>query len=101
MALAGKLMGAVKGKAAPHYYLYAVKRNNTVNYALRDERVPDSWFYNFPGVTFELVESFPDRDSATRAWRRMERGMTPVGPKVDALALTQQTWGASPCRARR
>jgi hypothetical protein len=99
MALAGKVMAGVKGKPTPHYYLYAVKRNNTVSYALREDRVPDSWFYNFPGVTFELVESFPDRDSATRAWRRMERGYaTPVAPKVDALA---SQWGASPCRARR
>jgi hypothetical protein len=98
MALAGKVMGKVKGKAEPRYYLYAVRRSNAVNYALREERVPDSWFYNFPGVTFELVASFPNRDEAVNAWRRMERGYgTPVGPKVDLVPQ----WATSPCRPRR
>jgi hypothetical protein len=99
MALAGKVMGKVKGNETPRYFLYAVKRSNAVNYALREEKVPDAWFYNFPGVTFELVESFPDRDSAVRAWRRMERGFgTPTAPKVDALA---PQWATAPCRPRR
>lgn len=99
MALAGKVMTKVKGKQAPRYYLYAVRRGNVVNYALREERVPDAWFYNFPGVSFELVESFADQDTAVRAWRRMERGFgTPVAPKVDALA---PQWATAPCRPRR
>lgn len=99
MALAGKVMNRVKGKPTPRYYLYAVRRASTVNYALREDRVPDSWFYNFPGVSFELVESFPDKDSAVTAWRRMERGFgTPTAPKVDALA---PQWATAPCRPRR
>lgn len=99
MALAGKVMNKVKGKQAPRYYLYAVRRGNVVNYALREERVPDAWFYNFPGVSFELVESFADQEAAVRAWRRMERGFgTPVAPKVDALA---PQWATAPCRPRR
>jgi len=99
MALAGKVMGKVRGKPDPKYYLYAVRRSNAVNYALREERVPDSWFYNFPGVTFEMVASFPDRDSAVTAWRRMERGFgTPTAPKIDAMA---PQWATAPCRPRR
>jgi hypothetical protein len=98
MALAGKVMGKVKGKPEPLYYLYAVRRSSAVNYALREDRVPDSWFYNFPGVTFELVASFPDRDSAVTAWRRMERGYgTPAAPKVEAIPQ----WATAPCRPRR
>ena len=99
MALAGKVMGKVKGKETPRYFLYAVRRSSTVNYALREERVPDAWFYNFPGVTFELVESFASKDTAVQAWRRMERGFgTPTAPKVEALA---PQWATQPCRPRR
>jgi hypothetical protein len=98
MALAGKVMGKVKGKPEPRYYLYAVRRSGSLNYALREERVPDSWFYNFPGVSFELVESFADRNAAVTAWRRMERGYgTPVAPKIEPIPQ----WATSPCRPRR
>jgi hypothetical protein len=99
MALAGKVKDKLgKGKQDPRYYLYAVRRAGAVNYALREDRVPDSWFYNFPGVSFELVDSFPDRNCAVSAWRRMERGFgTPVAPKVEAVPQ----WATAPCRPKR
>ncbi len=99
-ALAGQVGRLVKKRpdGPARYYLYKVVRKDAVSYALREDRVPDSWFYNFPDLAFELVESFSDRDTAVRAWRRMERGFTtPLAPK----AVPAPSWVAVNCRPRR
>jgi len=98
----GQVMGAVKGKAGAALLSLRVRRNNTVNYALREEKVPDSWFYNFPGVTFELVDSYADRDSATRAWRRMEHRLRNACRAEGRRAVADPAdVGRLPCRPRR
>jgi hypothetical protein len=99
-ALAGQLGKLVKkkGDGPARYYLYKVIRKGAVSYALREDRVPDSWFYNFPELSFELVESFSDKDTAVRGWRRMERGFTtPVAPRSEPAP----SWVAVNCRPRR
>jgi hypothetical protein len=101
-ALAGQVGKFVKSKdkdpAPPRYYLYKVVRKDAVSWALREDRVPDAWFYNFPELSFELVDTFSNKDTAVRAWKRMERGFaTPVAPKVESVP----SWVSVNCRPRR
>jgi hypothetical protein len=94
--IADKLNG--KGGKAERYFLYRVRAGDKVSYLLREGRAPDTLLYGAPGTTFELVDAFPDLDSGTRAWRRMERGFpTPVGPTASPPAA----WQATTCRAWR
>ena len=100
MALAGRVMDKIHSNQPPKYFLYRVRRKDVgVSYALREDRIPDAWFYNFPDLNFELVETFADKDGAVRAWRRMERGYgTPVAAAVNT---PPPQWATTPCRLRR
>lgn len=101
MALAGKVMDKIHSTpATPKYFLYRVRRKDAgVSYALREDRVPDAWFYNFPDLNFELVETFTDKDTAVRGWRRMERGYG--SPVAAATNTPPPQWATTPCRPRR
>ncbi len=94
--IADKLNG--KGGKAERYFLYRVRGKDGVSYLLREGRAPDTLLYGAPGTTFELVDAFPDLDSGTRAWRRLERAFpTPVGPS----ASPPPVWQSTTCRAWR
>lgn len=101
MALAGKVMDKIHSKpATPKYFLYRVRRKDAgVSYALREDRIPDAWFYNFPDLNFELVEAFTEKDTAVRGWRRMERGYST--PVAAAANTPPPQWATTPCRPRR
>lgn len=96
MAIAGKL----KPKGPDHYFLYRVlRRDGGVGYVLREERMPASALYASGGATFDLVEAFPDRDTAMRAWRRLEQGFRTAVPADAGAPLP--LWVTSPCRPRK
>ena len=92
--LAGKAKG---GKGQDRYFLYSVTSARGVSYSLRGERVPDA-LLGVQGTTFELVATFPDRDSATRAWQRLERGS--LDPAHRDAASRPPPWATSPCPPR-
>lgn len=73
-ALSAALARKFGPKGTPKYFLYRVERQGGVSYSLREERIPESWFLNLPGTTFELLESFVSREDAVVAWRRVHRG---------------------------
>jgi hypothetical protein len=93
------LRGKITKKGADHYFLYRVHQGDRVSYSLREERLPDALLYNPSGTTFELVEAFPDRDTATSAWWRLERGLQ--GPYPKASPLPVPPWATSPCSPGR
>ena len=66
-----------------------------MTYSLRAEPVPDA-LLGVPGTTFELVATFPDQGSATRAWQRLEHGFASATPAGAASPLP--SWATSPCR---
>jgi len=97
LALSGVLAKKLKGKGPDRYFLYRLRRaDGGVSYSLREQRVPDSSFYNTLGTTFELVETFSDRDIATKAWRRLERGFETPFPTVSASP--PPPWVTTTCR---
>jgi hypothetical protein len=100
MALARALVKRFKGKGEQRYFLYrAVDKEGRVSFSLREGRLADAAFYNTPGTTFELVETFSDIDNATQAWRRLERGF-PTAVATNSGWLPAP-WVEAPCRPRR
>jgi hypothetical protein len=93
----GKLIAQkAKGKGPERFFLYRVRRGETVGYALREGRMPDSEFYNSTGASFELLETFSDAKQATAAVKRMEDGFaTAVDPDSRGPI---PPWVTSPCR---
>lgn len=84
-ALAGLLAKKIKNRGPNRFFVYRQRRaDGSVTYALRETRMSEAAFYNTQGVTFELVEAFPDRESATRLWRRLERGQSAYSPNPSA-----------------
>lgn len=99
-ALAGFLSKKVKGKGPNRYFVYRQRRaDGMTTYALRETRVSEAAFYNTEGVTFELVEAFPDRESATRLWRRLERGQSASAPSP--TATPPPPWALTTCPAAK
>jgi len=96
--LTEKLKRNRASKAPARYYLYRVRSPEGVRHVLREERVPAVWVQGLAGTTYELVETFPDVESAVRAWKRMEHGFaSPVGPP----ASPPPPWVATTCRPRK
>jgi hypothetical protein len=99
LPLLNALRGALKKKEPERYFLYRVARPQGVTHVVRTERIPESWLYSTPGTTFELIETFADMKSATRALRRLERGFDAPVPK--ASASPPPPWvTAQPCPPR-
>jgi len=98
-ALVGALAKRLKEKGPDRYFLYRVRRAGGVSYWLREDRISDATLFNIPGTTFELAATFPDLDSATKGWRRMERGFETPRPTVSASP--PPPWATIPCRARK
>ena len=91
-----------KGKGKPgtaRYFLYRIRHGHEVTYSLRDGRVPDSWFYNTSGTTYELLETFDDPKAAAQAYLRMERGFAVPVPTTSSYATP--VYQTIPCRPRR
>jgi hypothetical protein len=93
MPLVQALFKAAKGLGPDRFFLYRVARRDGNSYLVREGRMPASQLYE-PGAMLELVAAFPDRATATRAWRRMERGFkTPVAPASSPAAQ----WATTNC----
>jgi hypothetical protein len=90
--LAQMIIGKFKGKpkGPGRYYLYRVLRGDEVSYALREEKVPETWRQAVPGATFELIDTFHDLKTAAAAWRRLERGFE--GPPSTASGAPPPPW---------
>jgi len=95
-ALGRALVDKLKGKGPDRYFLYGIHRRDGVSYALRDAPMPASGLYAAPGASFELVAAFPDLETATRAWDRLERGFE-TAVRADP-GLPPPAWATSPCR---
>lgn len=93
----GKLIAQkAKGRGPDRFFLYRVRRGDTVAYTLREGRMPESEFYNTTGASFELFEAFSDVKQATAALSRMERGFdSAVNPDSRGPI---PAWVTSPCR---
>jgi hypothetical protein len=98
-ALAGALTRRLKEKGPDRYFLYRVRNAGGVSYWLREDRISDALRFNTLGASFELAATFPDLDSATKGWRRMERGFETPRPTVSASP--PPPWVTIPCRARK
>lgn len=99
-ALAGFLSRKIKSKGPNRYFVYRQRRaDGAVAYTLRETRLSEAAFYNTQGTTFELVDAFPDRDSATRLWRRLERGQG--APAPGPSATPPPPWALTTCPATK
>ena len=78
-----KLIADLKKTGPDRYFLYRmVRMDGTASYIVRDGRLPESQLL-LPGARMEPIAAFPDRATATHAWRRLERGYrTPVAPDI-------------------
>ena len=79
------------------YFLYRVHGKEGASYLLRDGRAPDSLLLGASGTTFELVDTFSGLDQATRAVRRLERGLPTPGPWTSPPPI----WQSTTCRPYR
>jgi hypothetical protein len=98
LGLAKAIAAKLKGKGNPRYFLYLVRRTNDVTFIVREGRISDAEFYNTVGVTFELIEAFPDSKGASAALRRMERGFDTAVSEIAAAPVPP--WSTSPCRPK-
>jgi hypothetical protein len=80
-----------KGNEPARYFLYRVVTAKGATFSLRLGPVPAA-LLGVAGTTFELVATFPDQGSATRAWQRLEQGFTTVRPSPSP------SWAASRCQ---
>lgn len=81
-----KLIADLKKIGPDRYFLYRVTRADGVRYLVNEGRLPWAQLIQ-PGATLEPIAAFPDRATATRAWRRLERGYrTPVYAPPPACA---------------
>jgi len=96
-ALSAALARKFGPKGTPRYFLYRVQRPDGASYSLREDRIPESWFLNLPGTSFELLESFDNREDAVVAWRRVHRGERQLRP---SSALPLQPWVTATCRPK-
>jgi hypothetical protein len=93
----GKLIAEkVKGKGPERFFLYRVRRGDTVGYTLREGRMPDAEFYNTAGAIFELFETFSDAKQASVALSRMERGFATAVSSDSRGPIP--SWVTAPCR---
>ena len=68
-----RLIRDLKNSGPERYFLYRVTKPEGVSYLIHEGRLPWSQLMQ-PGATLEPIAGFADRGTATRAWRRMERG---------------------------
>ena len=97
---AGKLLAekvkGLFGKKTPHFFLYSVRRQDTatrVVYVVRDGRISEAEAVAIPGMSWELVDSFADRDRAAEALTRLQRGSSPIAGQDAPGTL----WAATGC----
>lgn len=77
-----KVIADLKKVGPDRFFLYRMTRPDGVSYIVREGRFPESQLL-LPGAILEPIAAFADRATATRAWRRMERGYkTPVAPEI-------------------
>jgi hypothetical protein len=77
--LAKSIVRAVKKKGRAQYYVYRSESAGLARFVVRKGPMPDAERYR-PGIEVELVNAFPDRDSATRAWQSLQQGGRGVEP---------------------
>ncbi len=80
LGVAGAALKKLKRRGPDRFFVYRVKRGDVVRYVVRESEGPKGWQLGPDGATIELVYGFPDRASATAAWRRFERGITKPAP---------------------
>jgi hypothetical protein len=99
LPLLRSLWGALgRKKGAERFFLYRVESQGRVSFVVRADRVPDS-FAAIPGVTYSLVEAYPDLGSAAAALRRLEQGF--ARPERNDPGTPPPPWAtATPCRPR-
>jgi hypothetical protein len=68
-----KLLGEFKKLGPDRYFLYRATSPGGVSYLVREGRMPPAQLVQ-NGVVLEVVGAFHDAATATRAWRRLERG---------------------------
>jgi hypothetical protein len=77
-----KAIADIKKMGPDRYFLYKMTRPDGIHYILHEGRLPESQLL-LPGAILDPIGAFPDRATATRAWRRMQRGFkTPVAPEI-------------------
>lgn len=77
LGVAQALAGLIKRRGEDKFFLYRVRKADSVSYVLHETKLPASTLFGSPGLIYELIDAFPDRGSATRAWRRVEQGLPP------------------------
>jgi hypothetical protein len=86
-------------KGAERFFLYRMENQGRVTFVVRTERVPDSYALAVPGLTYSLVETYPDLGSAAAALRRLEQGF--ARPERSDPGAPPPPWAtATPCRPR-
>jgi hypothetical protein len=95
--LAQMLSSALSKPGPPRYFLYRLRGTGGPEYLLREEALVTAPGQQ-PTTSFELVASFPDLDSALRAYRRMARGFET--PERADKADPPPPWATTTCRLR-
>lgn len=97
-ALAQMLTGALSQPGPPRYFLYRLRGSEAgPEYLLREQALVQAPGQQ-PITNFELVASFPDLDSALRAYRRMARGFS--DPVRADNTDPPPPWATTTCRLR-
>ena len=68
-----KLLADFKKMGPDRYYLYRATAPGRVTYLVREGRMPAAQLFQ-DGLVLEMIRGFHDAATATRAWRRLERG---------------------------
>ena len=63
-------------------------------YVVRDGRISEGARASVPGTTWELVDSFAERDKAGEALTRLQRGFASTSGEGDE---TRTLWAATGC----
>ncbi len=80
LALANAALKKLKSRGREKFFLYRVTSAGRVRYVVRESEAPKGWQIGPGGTVTELVAGYPDRNSATEAWRRLERGVNKPAP---------------------
>ena len=94
LGAAQALAGLLKKRGEDKFFLYRVRKGDETSYVIHETKLPASTLFGSPGVIYELIDAFPDRNAATRAWRRVAQGL-PARPGKEASGFAP-----SPCQPR-
>jgi hypothetical protein len=97
LAIARAIRDAVRRAGPDRYFVYRIHTPRGPTYVVQEGRIPAPALYA-PGATYELLDAFPDKESAVFYWKQLERGDKGRAPSD---AAPPPPWLTSNCRPGR